>query len=77
MTKEKAIDSLSYELAFKEMQEIVDELEGEVGNLDRAIKLFERGQALAKHCAGLLENAELKVKELSDDGELSEFKEGD
>lgn len=75
MTKEKTIESLSYEQAFKEMQEIVDELEGEVGNLDRAIKLFERGQALAKHCASLLENAELKVRELSDDGELIDFDE--
>ena len=27
--------------------------------------LFERGQALAKHCAGLLEQAELRIHQVS------------
>ncbi|MEX2161592.1 MAG: exodeoxyribonuclease VII small subunit [Anaerolineales bacterium] len=73
MAKEKAIEALSYEQAYKEMEEIVSELEGDISNLDQAIKLFERGQALARHCADLLEKAELKVRELTEDGDLKDF----
>lgn len=67
------IDELKYEEAFAELEQIVSELEGDIANLDKALQLFERGQALAKHCATLLEKAELKVQELTDGGELKDF----
>lgn len=73
MVKETPIESLSYERAFQEIEDIVNRLEGEMGNLDEAIRLFERGQALAKHCSELLEKAELKVKQIDEDGETSEL----
>lgn len=73
MAKESNIADLSYEQAFTELQKIVEDLEAEVGNLDQSLKLFERGQALAKHCAELLEKAELKVRQISEDGDLSEI----
>lgn len=73
MAKETRIESLSYEQAFQEIEDIVNRLEGEMGNLDEAIRLFERGQALAKHCATLLEGAELKVKQIDDDGEMTDI----
>ncbi len=75
MAKESSIESLSYEQAFQELEGIVSDLEAEVSNLDQAIKLFERGQALAKHCSQILEKAELKVQELTEDGELRESSE--
>jgi exonuclease VII small subunit len=34
--------------------------------------MFERGQALAQHCVQLLENADLKIQELSGE-ELIDF----
>lgn len=67
------IDELKYEEAFAELEKIVAELEGDIANLDKALQLFERGQALAKHCAALLEKAELKVQELTEGGELHDF----
>ena len=70
---EKNIEELSYEQAFAELEKIVGQLEGDLANLDQALQLFERGQALAKHCAALLEKAELKVQELTDGGELQDF----
>jgi len=76
MAKPTDIEKLSYEQAVLELEGIVKELEAEVGNLDQAIQLFERGQALAKHCAAILEQAELKVQELTDDGELQDWNEG-
>ena len=66
-TPAKPIETLTYEAAFAELQSIVATLEGETASLDQAMLLFERGQALAKRCAQLLEDAELKVKRLSGD----------
>jgi exodeoxyribonuclease VII small subunit len=74
MAKETKIESLSYEEAFKELELIVKDLEAEVHNLDQALQLFERGQILAKHCATLLEKAELKVQQLGEDGDLQELR---
>jgi exodeoxyribonuclease VII small subunit len=63
------VQSLNYEQAFAELEEIVYGLETNEKSLEEAIALFERGQALAKHCAGLLEKAELRIRQLSDEVE--------
>jgi len=65
---EKPVDELSYEEALAELEGIVSTLEGEQGQLDEAIKLFERGQALAARCSALLEAAQLKVKRVAGEG---------
>jgi len=62
--KEKRVEELTYEEALAELEEIVALLEGEQSNLEDAIRLFERGQALASRCSVLLEAAELKVKQV-------------
>jgi len=64
----KPVEELPYEVAFKELEGVVAALESEPGSLDQAMALFERGQALVKRCAQLLEQAELRVKRLSDAG---------
>ena len=64
---EKPVEELSYEESLAELEEIVSALEGEQNQLDDAIKLFERGQALASRCGVLLEAAELKVKQVVGD----------
>lgn len=56
------IDQLTYEQSFAELEELVGRLESGEIDLDEAVKLFERGQALAQHCQHLLENADLKVR---------------
>ena len=61
------VEELSYEEALAELEEIVAALEGEPNRLEEAIKLFERGQALASRCGELLEAAELKVKQVAGD----------
>jgi len=72
--KEKAVEELSYEEALAELEGIVELLEGEQSQLEDAIKLFERGQALASRCGVLLEAAELKVKQVAGD-EMMDFEE--
>ena len=64
---QKAVDELTYEEALAELEEIVSTLEDEQSQLEDAIKLFERGQALASRCGVLLEAAELKVKQVAGD----------
>jgi len=61
---------LSYEEAFKELEDIVRRLEGGGLTLDESIALFERGIKLAEHCGQKLDEAELKVSQLvpSDEG---------
>ena len=64
---EKTVEELTYEEALGELEQIVAALEGEQNQLEEAIKLFERGQALAARCSVLLEAAELKVKQVVGD----------
>ena len=75
MAKQKSVEELTYEEAFEELQTVVADLESGELALEESLALFERGQALSKHCGGLLEKAELKLKELVPDAEgaLSEI----
>jgi len=73
MSKNNEIEKLSYEEAFAELEKIVGDLEAEVHNLDESLALYERGQALARRCAELLDKAELKVQTLNSDGELKDL----
>ncbi len=59
------INQLSYEQAFLELESIVTTLELGEQPLEKAMALFERGQALARHCTNLLDQAELKVRQIS------------
>ena len=60
-----SVETLSYEQAFAELEDITRRLEETPPALEEALALFERGQALAKRCAGLLDQAELKVRQLT------------
>jgi len=59
------IENLSFEQAFGELENTVQELETGGLTLEQSLILFERGQALAAHCNTLLDSAELKVRQLS------------
>ena len=59
------VKDMTYEQAFNELESIVNDLETDERPLEDALALFERGQSLAHHCAQMLEDAELKVQELT------------
>lgn len=65
MSDAENIENLTYEAAFAELESIVNALESNGRALEEAMKLYERGQGLAAHCAALLEKAELNVKRLN------------
>ncbi len=60
-----AVEGLSYENALAELETIVASLETNKLPLEESMRLFERGQALARRCVELLDKAELRVKQLS------------
>lgn len=66
----KNVEEMSFEEAFGELNGLVAGLEEEGRPLEEAIGLYERGQALARHCAAMLEKAELRVRQLN--GEVFE-----
>jgi exodeoxyribonuclease VII small subunit len=65
-------EQMKYEEAFAELEQIVQALEANEYPLEQALQLFERGQALARRCAVLLDEAELKVQQIIGD-ELVDF----
>lgn len=65
------IQNMTFEEAFSELEEVVNRLEVGGLPLEDSLTLFERGQALAAHCSELLDEAELKVKKVTPEGEDS------
>ena len=59
------IEDLTFEQAFSELEETVAKLEDGDLPLEAALALFGRGQQLSAHCSKLLEQAELKVTQLT------------
>lgn len=68
----EAIKDLSFEEALRALEETVTKLEEGELTLDDTLVLFERGQHLAAHCQQYLENASLRVEQLTADGEIVE-----
>jgi exodeoxyribonuclease VII small subunit len=68
----KDIAKLSFEEALAELEAIVRELESGEAKLDDAIRAYERGAALKRHCEAKLKEAEAKVEriQLTADGKV-------
>jgi exodeoxyribonuclease VII small subunit len=58
------VEGMTFEAALKELEQIVSRLErGEVP-LAESIVIYERGDALRKHCDALLRQAEARVEKI-------------
>jgi exodeoxyribonuclease VII small subunit len=58
-------EPLSFEAAYRELQQVVDQLESGEVDLERTVALFERGSQLAKTCEQLVDAAQLRVTRLA------------
>ena len=58
------IARLSFEDALSELETIVRQLEDGKGELDPAIKTYERGAQLKRHCEAKLQEAQIKVEKV-------------
>ena len=67
---DKPIAELTFEEALAALEQVVSQLEGGQVPLEQSIALYERGDALKKHCDAKLGEAELKVEKIvaGDDG---------
>ena len=65
MGKDKQTD---FESSLKALESIVERLEDENINLEDSVKSFEEGINLVKECQKQLQEPELKIKTLLDDG---------
>jgi exodeoxyribonuclease VII small subunit len=55
----------SFETAYRELQQVVSQLEDGGLDLERAVRLFERGTQLAQACERIVGQAELRVTRLA------------
>lgn len=59
----------TFEQAIEQLEDIVEQIEsGEVG-LEQAIDRYEAGQKLIQRCRGILDKAERRIAELTEDAE--------
>jgi exodeoxyribonuclease VII small subunit len=61
-------DAETYELLYTQLQEVVTRLESGELPLAELLQLYERGVKLAAQCQQLLDEAELRVQMLSQEG---------
>lgn len=58
--------NMSFETAMKRLEEIVNKLESGSETLENSLKLFEEGSALSSFCYGKLQNAEQRIKQITE-----------
>ena len=69
MTDEEA----TFEAIYAELEQVVARLQEGGLALEESMALFERGMLLARACSERLEQAELRVRRLLDDGQVEDF----
>jgi exodeoxyribonuclease VII small subunit len=62
---EASVEPRSFEVAYRELQQVVAQLEDGGLDLERAILLFERGSQLVQMCERIVDQAELRVTRLA------------
>ena len=65
MADELDIKTLSFEKALALLEEIVAKLESGRVDLEESIKIYERGEALRKHCETKLAEAEARIEKIT------------
>jgi exodeoxyribonuclease VII small subunit len=59
------IAAMPFEKALAELEGIVDQLEKGAVSLDDSVRLYERGEALKRHCDELLKNVEMRIEKIT------------
>lgn len=63
--KNKKVEDLSFEEALNEMETIAKYLEESNASLEEVLALFERITALKKFCESALDDAKIKIEEIT------------
>jgi len=65
------INELSFEAAYAQLEAIVTKLESGELSLEESVNMYEQGKKLSDHCQKILDDAELRVNQINDEGEVS------
>jgi exodeoxyribonuclease VII small subunit len=65
MAEATDIAAMNFEKALAELELIVAKLESGKVDLEESIKIYERGEALRKHCEGKLAEAEARIEKIT------------
>lgn len=65
MAEELDIAQLPFEKALSLLEEIVARLESGKVDLEDSIRIYERGEALRKHCEAKLKEAEARIEKIT------------
>ncbi len=74
--KKETADELAdvaFEAALEELEALVEKMESGDLSLEDSLAAFERGVKLTRHCQSSLKAAELKVKVLTQSGDLEDL----
>jgi exodeoxyribonuclease VII small subunit len=64
MSEPAAIETMTFEQALAELEQIVARLESGQAPLEDSIRMYERGALLKAHCEARLEAARLRVEKI-------------
>jgi len=67
ISEDSDISQLSFEQALAALEEIVQQLESGSVPLDQSIALYEKGEALRKHCQTRLDSAQQRIEKIVTD----------
>ena len=65
MSDASDIAAMTFEKALAELETIVAKLESGKVDLEESIKIYERGEALRKHCETKLAEAEARIEKIT------------
>ncbi len=65
MADHKDIAALPFEKALAELEQICHQVESGKVDLEQSIAIYERGEALKKHCEQLLKDAEARIEKIT------------
>ena len=66
-------DQIDFESSLKQLEGIVSKLENNDINLEDSVRSFEEGIKLVKDCQKQLNDAELKVQKLLENGNIADL----
>lgn len=63
-SEQTAIETMSFEAALQELEQLVARLESGQASLEDSIALYERGAQLKAHCDARLKSAQMRVDQI-------------
>lgn len=67
-------EKITFEQAYKRLEEVSELLEQDIKDLNESLKLYEEGIFLYRICNQYLNDAKIRINKVNEDESLEEFK---